>query len=114
MFPIAAIATVLSVVALVLAPFWGVLIVLALRPVIDTTWAYSSGAFSLLNIIGVAFPLLLLPRLLRGQERVGRKPLLAAVATALLVAYTFGRERIKPGPEALMIRTEMNTIWTRT
>jgi hypothetical protein len=89
-FPIAVVATFVAVVALVLAPFWGVLVTLALRPVIDTAWAHSMGGFNLLGIIGVAFPLLLLPRLLRGQERVGRNPLLAAVATALLVAYTFG------------------------
>lgn len=53
-----------AVVALAVFPFWGVVITLAVRPIVDATWRYSIGGFNLLDVLGAAFPLFLLPRVL--------------------------------------------------
>jgi hypothetical protein len=53
-----------AVVALAAFPFWGVVIALAVRPIVDATWQYSIGGFNLLDVLGAAFPLFLLPRVL--------------------------------------------------
>jgi len=70
LFLFSLLSTVVCLIYLVTSPFRGVLLLLVLRPVIDTSWSHSFGGFSLLDIIGVAVPLLLLPRIFAQNSRV--------------------------------------------
>lgn len=67
---LAIIGTIASVGALVIWPYWGFVITLAAKPVVDASWNYSWGSVNLLDVIGVAIPLLLLPRLASRAEGI--------------------------------------------
>jgi len=64
LFLFALISTVVCLIYLVTSPFRGLLLLFTLRPVIDVSWKYSLGGFNLLDVVGVAVPLLFLPRIL--------------------------------------------------
>jgi len=64
LFLFSLISTVVCLIYLVTSPFRGLLLLFALRPVIDASWNYSFGGFNLLAVVGVAVPLLFLPRIL--------------------------------------------------
>ena len=54
----------LAIILLLVRPYVGFLLVLAAKPLIDMTWGQNISGVNLLKVIGVAMPLLLLPRLL--------------------------------------------------
>ncbi len=64
LFLFSLISTVICLIYLVISPFRGLLLLFALKPVIDVSWNYSFGGFNLLAVVGVAVPLLFLPRIL--------------------------------------------------
>ena len=64
LFLFSLISTVVCLIYLVTSPFRGLLLLFALKPVIDASWNYSFGGFNLLRVVGVAVPLLFLPRIL--------------------------------------------------
>lgn len=64
LFLFSLISTVVCLIYLVTSPFRGLLLLFALKPVIDASWNYSFGGFNLLAVVGVAVPLLFLPRIL--------------------------------------------------
>ena len=63
-FLLATLLTGLAIFLLLVRPYAGFLLVLAAKPLIDMTWGQNISGVNLLKVIGVAMPLLLLPRLL--------------------------------------------------
>lgn len=64
-------------------PMNGILVTLAFKPVIDATWNNGFLGMNLLRIIGVAVPLLILPRILHSRGKQFLNMELAWVAIAL-------------------------------
>jgi cytochrome c oxidase subunit IV len=76
--------------ALLIVPSWGIVLALMSKPVIDATWDFDVGEGSLLYIIGVAVPLLLLPRILRREFRLPRYRSIQLIAAVYLLSQVLG------------------------
>ena len=66
---IAAAATAISILLLLFSPANGVLFTFAFKPVIDATWDKYFMGINCLKLIGAAFPVLILPRIMFSQEK---------------------------------------------
>lgn len=84
------ISVIASIVTLTIFPFWGIVITVLTKPIIDTTWNVSFGGVNLLEIISVAFPLLLLPRLLYRGKDIFIDNRLKWIALGYFVSYSLG------------------------
>lgn len=54
-----------STVLLIARPYYGFLMIIMSKPIIDMTWQFRPGGFSLIQMASVILPVLLLPRLLQ-------------------------------------------------
>ena len=87
---LATICTIVSVVGLIISPYWGILFTLMAKPIIDVTWNCSFGGVNLLEIVGIAFPLLLLPRLSARCQSVSINNEIRWLAIGYLASYSMG------------------------
>jgi len=55
----------ISVIILVVKPYYGFLLVIISKPILDMTWSFRPGGFSLVQVASVLVPVLLLPQLLQ-------------------------------------------------
>ena len=84
------ICTVVCLTCLVTSPFRGVLLLLALKPIIDASWNHSFGGYNLLQVTAVAAPLLLLPQILAKKSRVLDNQRWKYLAIGYLICNTLG------------------------
>ena len=90
LFAAAAVLLVISGIALLFSPFWGIIITFVAKPVIDTTWGAAFGGFKLLDVVGIMFPTLLLPRVLSSSELTGPPLRIRRLAYVYLASQTLG------------------------
>lgn len=57
----------LSGLLLILRPFYGFLLIIISKPIVDMTWEFRPGGYSLVQLLSVLLPLLLLPRLVQSR-----------------------------------------------
>jgi O-antigen ligase len=75
-FPLAILATGISIVFLLLSPMNGVLLTLLFKPLIDASWGDHFFGVNALMLIGVTVPLLILPRIIFSRdEKIYTMPL---------------------------------------
>ena len=90
LFLFSLISTVVCLIYLLISPFRGLLLLFALKPVIDATWNYSFGGFNLLRVIGVAVPILFLPRILTKKSFLLNNRKWKNLAIGYLIANSLG------------------------
>lgn len=94
------ICTVVCLTCVATSPFRGVLLLLALKPIIDASWNYSLGGYNLLQVTAVAVPLLLLPQILSHKSRVLDNRKWKYLAIGYLICNTIGLVMVMLHPPA--------------
>jgi len=89
-FPVAILATAISLALLLLTPVNGILTIVLLRPVIDASWANSFMGVNCLKIVGFFIPLLILPRIIGARDRTFFDMPLSKIGLVYIVSYMLG------------------------
>jgi len=89
-FPVAILATAISLALLLFSPVNGVLAIVLLRPVIDASYANSFLGVNCLEIVGFFVPLLILPRIIGARDRTFFDMPLSKIGLIYLASYMLG------------------------
>ncbi len=111
LFYIAAVLCFVAALLLVARPYWGILLTLAINPVVAATWETRIGDFSLNHVIGVIVPVFVLPRLISVDLPHPNWARLKLIAVLFLLANLIGvMALISEGKAVTAIETSIHAM----